>query len=183
MRELSLHILDIVQNSITAGSTLISIEIVEDAREDLLTILVSDNGKGMTPELLENVWDPFVTTRNTRKVGLGIPLLKGAAEACGGRLDIKSAPGKGTTVKAEFVYSHIDRAPLGDIVGTILTLVVCNPEIDYVYTHTVNDKNFIFDTREIKKAISGLELNHPEVILWMKEYLSENIKNMYGSVL
>lgn len=182
MRELSLHVLDLVQNSISAGSTLIQIEVVEDTKQDLITILVSDNGKGMSPQLLENIFDPFATTRKTRKVGLGIPLLKGATDACGGTLEITSVPGEGTSVKAYFLSNHIDCAPLGDMAGTIFNLVVCNPDIDYIYTHIVNDKCFIFDTREIKKMIPGMDINHPEIVLWMKEYISENIRNLYGGV-
>ncbi|MBZ4646423.1 MAG: hypothetical protein PWR27_1208 [Petroclostridium sp.] len=182
MRELSLHILDIVQNSISANATLIAIEVKEDLKQDILEFCITDNGKGMTQELLKTVSDPFVTTRSTRKVGLGISLLKSAAELCGGGVEISSEPGKGTKVKARFLHSHIDRAPLGNMVETVLTLVVCNPLIDFVYKHLVNENCFEFDTREIKQVIKEVDINNTEVVSWMKDCLTEGITSLYGGV-
>jgi hypothetical protein len=182
MKELSLHILDIVQNSITANSSFIQIIITEDTKVDVLEIKIIDNGKGMTPELLEKVTNPFTTTRTTRKVGLGIPLFKNAALLCEGDLEIKSELGVGTEVKVLFKHNHIDRAPLGDMVDTIVSLVLCNPNIDFLYRHTFNGTEFVLDTREIKKIISGVEINCNEVISWIREYLKENINILYGGV-
>ncbi|MGE4283220.1 MAG: ATP-binding protein [Clostridia bacterium] len=182
MRELSLHILDIVQNSISADATLIEIDIDENMQADFLQLCIRDNGKGMTPELLKTVSDPFVTTRTTRKVGLGLSLLKSAAEACGGQMVISSSIGTGTEVRVCFVYSHIDRAPLGDIGETLVTLIVCNPCIDFFYKHKVNEEMFELDTREVKKKIDGMEINNMEVVLWIKQYLVEGIKSLYEGV-
>ena len=130
MKELSLHILDIAQNSINALANIIRITVKEDTSRDELIILVEDNGQGMDKETINKVKDPFFTSRNTRKVGLGIPLLQAAAKRCGGDLKIQSEPGKGTRVTAYFIDSHIDRAPLGNLCDTLLSLIVCNELID-----------------------------------------------------
>ncbi|MDK2800964.1 MAG: hypothetical protein PWP27_1896 [Clostridiales bacterium] len=180
MREISMHIMDIVQNSISANADVIEININEDFELDLLQISIIDNGRGMAPELLKTVSDPFSTTRTTRKVGLGISLFKAAAERCDGELKISSTLGKGTVVDVRFVHSHIDRAPLGNMSETILSLVVCNPSIDFIYRHTVNNNDFEFDTRKIKQIIGHVDINNIEVVSWMREYLNEGITNLYG---
>ena len=182
MRELSLHILDIVQNSITANANLIVIEINEDLINNKLEFAIADNGKGMSPEFLENVCDPFATTRTTRRVGLGLSLLKAAAEQCGGGLNITSELGMGTEVTVWFIHDHIDRVPLGKIDETVLMLITCNPKIDFIYTHTVNDNEFKMDSREIKKIIEGVEITNHDVVLWMKDYLKQGINSLYGGV-
>lgn len=182
MQELSLHILDIVQNSISANGTLIEIEISESISDDRMTISVRDNGKGMEPEFLKTVTDPFATTRKTRRVGLGISLFQAAAQATGGDLTIESELGKGTTVTATFVYSHIDRQPLGDMAATMLLLVQSNPEVDFIYRHETDRGRFVFDTREIKQILDGVPITSPEIILWIKGYLEEGIKNLYGGM-
>lgn len=174
MRELSLNVLDIVQNSISANATVIEIELFENIKNDVLEINIFDNGKGMTPEQLKSVTDPFYTTRKTRSVGLGIPLLKMAAEMSGGQLDIKSELGKGTKVYTSYGYSNIDRMPIGDMNGTITMLIQMNPDIDFVYTHKNNDKCYVLDTRELRKQLEDVPLDTPDVIEWIKEYLKEN---------
>jgi len=173
LRELALHILDIAENSFNAGATLVTIEVIEDTHADKLTIRVADNGHGMAAELAARVLDPFVTSRKTRRVGLGLPFLKQAAELCNGRLTIDSAQGKGTTVTASFQHSHIDRMPLGDLPGTILTLVVGYPHADFVYRHSVNDQTFEFDTRPIKAELGEVALSEPEVIAFLKKQISD----------
>lgn len=173
LRELALHIVDLVENSIAAGATLVTIEVIEDARADRLTIRVADNGRGIDPELVTRVADPFVTTRTTRRVGLGLPFLKQAAELCNGSLTIASAQGVGTTVTATFQNSHIDRMPMGDLPGTILTLVVGNPQVDFVYRHIVDTKSFEFDTRPMKKELGQVALSEPSVIAYLKKTLIE----------
>ena len=173
MRELSLNVLDIAQNSISANASLIEIEIVGDTKKNELLIGIYDNGKGMTPEQVRNVQDPFFTTRTTRKVGLGIPLFKLAAESTGGSFEIRSEVGVGTTVTAVFGYSHIDRQPLGNMAETILGMVVSHENIDFLYTHTRNGKAFSFDTAEVKKILGGVSLGEPEVYIWLSDYLTE----------
>lgn len=173
MREIALHILDIAQNSVTAGATQIGIEVIEDTVSDLLAVTVTDDGCGMPPEFLEKVIDPFTTKRTTRKVGLGIPLFKLAAENTGGNFEITSEVGKGTVVKAVFVYSHIDRQPLGNMAETILGLVTSYENVNFVYTHKVNEKEFAFNTAEVKEILGDVPFGNPDVYLWLSEYLSE----------
>ena len=173
MRELALHILDIAENSLNAGATLITIQVSEDTHADRLTVRVADNGRGMDAELARRVADPFVTTRATRRVGLGLPFLKQAAEMCNGSLTIDSAQGVGATITAIFQHSHIDRMPLGDLSGTMLALVVGNPQADFVYRHSVNDKTFEFDTRPIKAALGDVPLSEPGVIEYLRREISE----------
>lgn len=179
MRELSLHILDIAENSVKAGATLIKITIA--AENGRLIIEVNDNGKGMSRDFLEKVCDPFVTTRTTRKVGMGIPLFKQAAETAGGFFDIQSEEGAGTTVRAEFEIDNIDRAPMGDLAATVLTQL--NNDIDYVWTYKVDDRVFVFDTREVKKQLGGVPIDSPEIVMFIKELLSENIQNTNGGTI
>ena len=138
MRELSLNVLDIAQNSISANASLIEIEVLEDTAKKELVIGIYDNGRGMTPEQVRNVQDPFFTTRTTRKVGMGIPLFKMAAEMTGGEFSIDSAVGKGTRVSALFRTDHVDFTPLGDIDSTVVTLVTMNTQIDFAYTLKVD---------------------------------------------
>ena len=164
MRELSLHILDIVENGITAGADCIRIKVVESRAEDLLTIIVSDNGRGIPAEKLDRLQDPFVTSRTTRRVGLGLSLLAAAAERCDGKMAVAAGAGGGTEVSATFGYSHIDRAPLGDMASTMTTLMMGNPQIDFVYRHIINDEDFILDTRELKKDLGVDSLEDPMVI-------------------
>jgi signal transduction histidine kinase len=133
MEELSLHVLDIAENSIAAGAKRVEIRIEEDPAADWLTIEITDDGAGMTEEQLQRATDPFFTTRTTRRVGLGLPLLQQAALAAGGDLQIHSAPGRGTQVTARFRYSHLDRQPMGDLRSTLMTLAAGHPEIDWVF--------------------------------------------------
>jgi len=179
MEELSLNILDIVQNSISANAVLIKIEIIEDDAENLLMIRVEDDGKGMDEDLLERVQNPFVTTRTTRKVGLGISFLKEAAEITGGSLKISSTPNIGTEVTATFVKDHIDRQPVGDLVGTLTTLVTLNPKTDFALTYRVNDEQFDFTTREAKEMLGEeVSISSPGVVSFLSEYLSQHIEKL-----
>jgi hypothetical protein len=173
LRELALHILDIVENSLNAGATLVTIEVIEETRADRLTIRVADNGRGMDAELAQRVADPFFTTRTTRRVGLGLPFLKQAAEMCNGSLTIDSGQGAGATITATFQHGHIDRMPLGDLPSTILSLVIGNPHADFVYRHVVNDRHFEFDTRPLKAELGEVALSEPSVIAYLKQVLSE----------
>ncbi len=172
MEDLSLHILDIVENSITAGADKIEIKIVEDIKKNLFLINISDNGKGMDEELLKNACDPFYTTRTTRRIGLGIPLLAQAARECMGNINVKSKKGEGTTIKASFQYDHIDRKPLGDIEKTLIVLIASNPDIDFLFEHKKKNNTYKLDTAEIKKELDGVPINTPEVIKIIKNDIS-----------
>lgn len=173
MRELSLNILDIAQNSISAEASLIRIEIDENTADNELVIGIYDNGRGMTAEQVEAVKDPFFTTRTTRKVGMGIPLFKLAAEQTGGSLSIFSEPGKGTEVRTVFRTDSIDFTPLGDVNSTILTLVTMNTDRDFIYRFRVDEKEFTLATSELKEILGGVPLDEPSVSEWIKEYLNE----------
>ena len=164
MEDLSLHILDVVENCITAEATRIEVKIAEDTDENLLTVEMNDNGKGMSEELLNNATDPFYTTRSTRNVGLGIPLLAQSAKESNGEISVKSKIGEGTSIKATFQYDHIDRRPLGDIGQTIIILIMSNPDIDFLFEHKKNDKLYTLDTAEMKMELDGIPINNPEVI-------------------
>ncbi len=181
MKELSLHIMDIAQNSIRAEATFIEISIEENLVLNILFICIKDNGKGMDSDTLARSIDPFYTSRNTRKVGLGLSLLKQNAEMAGGSFTIESLEKIGTTVKANFQLNHIDRAEMGDLPGVITLLVGANPNLEFVYTHNVNHQIYIFDTREIKEALDNLPLNLPEVLANLKEMITENLKDIQAS--
>lgn len=174
MRELSLNILDIVQNSVSAGASLIEVLVKENTNDKTLVIKITDNGKGMTPEQVENAKDPFFTTRTTRKVGMGIPLFKLAAEQTGGSFSITSRLGEGTETEAVFKTDSIDFIPLGDVASTIATVVCMNEDRDFVYTRVTDAKEFVFRSADIKKILDGVSLSTPSVIKWVEEYLKEN---------
>lgn len=181
MEELSLHVLDLVQNSLGAGATWVRILIEEDIARDRFLLEVSDNGCGMTREFIRQVLDPFATTRTTRRVGLGLSLLDMAARQCNGRVEIDSEPGKGTTVRATFQHNHWDRAPLGDIKATLLAIISANPDLHLEYQHRVNGRTFTLDTDEVK-AVLGEEIpiNNMAVLGWLEEYLAQGLAGLYG---
>jgi len=182
MNELSLHILDICQNSISANSSLIELNIIEDLKTNTFQIEIIDDGLGMNEKVLSEVSDPFYTTRTTRKVGMGISLFKMAAGMANGYLNVKSKVNKGTTVKAVFQHNHIDRAPLGDIEDTIVVLILNERDIDICYNHYVNDNHYLIDTREIKKVLDGIPFTDYSVIQWIKQNINEGIKNLHKEV-
>ena len=175
MRELSLHILDIAKNSVKAKASIIEIIIDEDSEKNLLTIEINDNGSGMSPEFLKTVRDPFSTTRTTRKVGMGISLFEAAAIACDGKLELDSCLGEGTKFKIFFRLDHIDRAPVGDMAGTMGTLISGSPDIDFLYRHTINGKEFVLDTVNMRSVLQGVPLDTPDVVNWIMEYVMEGL--------
>lgn len=182
MPELSLNILDVAQNSIRAGASLVELSVVACTVADTLTITIADNGCGMSKLQVQKVIDPFFTTRTTRKVGLGIPFYKFAAEATGGEFSISSEINVGTTVTAVFMLSHIDRMPLGDINATVHMLITFNTELDFVYRYKIDEREFVLDTREFKEVLDGAPLNSPEVSQYIKEYLAENKSEVDGGI-
>jgi anti-sigma regulatory factor (Ser/Thr protein kinase) len=181
MKDLALHILDILQNSITAGATNIKIKIDELPVEDLYKLIFTDNGKGMDSEILKQVTDPFFTTRTTRKVGLGLSLLKQNAERTGGSLTIESTKGIGTEVCVKFGFKHIDRLPTGDIPGIMALTVSSCPKIDFLYEHKTNEGTFTFDTKEIKETLEDVPISNPQVISFIKEFIQDNLEIIKAS--
>jgi hypothetical protein len=192
MRELSLHILDVLQNSLEAGASLVELTIEEDLVADWLTITVRDDGRGMDKAQLARIFDPFYTTRKTRHVGLGLPLFKAAAERCNGDLSVTSEVGKGTTLQATFQHSHIDRAPLGDIAGTLMAFILGGTcEVHYV--HWVREiglgdrsgggqdqgvREFEFHTANVRAELGDVPLTHPQVRQWLQELIAEGEQSL-----
>ena len=181
MQEISLNILDIVQNSIRANASLIEVIIEEAPSTDLFAFTVKDNGCGMDEEMVKRVTDPFVTTRTTRKVGLGISLLKSLAQQAGGDIKLESKVGVGTVIRADFSYGHIDRQPLGDISAVMVSLISMNPTIDFIQTHSFEKEQFQLDTRELRKVL-GDEVSFSEISVatWIGEFITENLTEFYG---
>lgn len=178
MNELSLYILDIVQNSLKADSKNVQLIINEDKVLDLLIVTVIDDGKGIKKEQLEKITSPFYTTRTTRKVGLGIPLFKELCELCEGNLKIESEVGKGTTLIATFKLNSIDLPPLGNIIDTLYLLIINEENVDIKYTHIRNGKEFSFDTKEIKEILDGISIKEPSIMTWFKNYVKEGLEEL-----
>ena len=178
MKDLSLHIMDILQNSTRAEATKIELDIVEDTVEDIYSLCFTDNGSGMDEETIQKVTDPFFTTRTVRKVGLGLPLIKQNAERTGGSFDIQSQLGKGTTVYVVFSHKNIDRPTLGDIAGTIVLTASAYPNIRFIYKHQKDGKEYVFDTEEVNEALDGISIQDPEIIQYLREMITENLKDI-----
>ena len=178
MRELSLNVLDIAQNSISAKASLIEIEVSQRSEEKELLIGIYDNGKGMTKEQVQSVIDPFFTTRTTRKVGLGIPLFKMAAEMTGGSLEIESEVGVGTKVRATFKTDHVDFTPVGDLTSTVVILITMNLQTDFVYKRSLDEKQFTVDTRQLKEILGDVPMNEPSIVSWLTDYIKENTNQL-----
>jgi anti-sigma regulatory factor (Ser/Thr protein kinase) len=179
VRELSLHILDLLENAVEAGASRIEIRIEEDLETDWIVIEIGDNGRGMSQELIERTLDPFYTTRKTRHVGLGLPLFLDAARRCGGDLVIQSKPGKGTRVRATFRRSHIDRAPLGDLPTAFLAILLSEHSVDLDFCHKVASQEFRFDSSEIRKELENVPLTHPKVWDWLLHILREGEASLF----
>ncbi|MDD2495791.1 MAG: ATP-binding protein [Tissierellia bacterium] len=179
MKELSMHILDIVMNSVKAEASLIEIEIEDSIKNNIIRIIIKDNGRGMSEETLNNVTNPFYTTRNTRKVGLGLPMLKEACERCNGNFKIVSEFGKGTMVESFFERNNIDRAPLGSMGVTMMTIINSLDDCELIYNHKTDKNSFQLSTAKIKEILDGIDIKSNDIMLWIKEYVDENIKELY----
>lgn len=183
MRDLSLHILDIIQNSITAKATAVTLKITADTETGSLAIQIIDNGTGMSEELLKDITNPFSTTRTTRKVGLGISLLMASAERADGALTINSTLGIGTTVIASFIITHIDRLPLGDIAETVMSIILTKPEMELEVELNSNKEIFEFKTSEVKLGIGDIPITELAVLTWIKDFINEGVEKIFGGVL
>jgi hypothetical protein len=189
MREIALHLLDIAENSVAAEAHTITLAVCEDLHHDRLTASVTDDGKGMDAEMAAKVIDPFITSRTTRKVGLGIPLFKAAAEACNGGFSLHSELGKGTRIEVDFQHSHIDRMPLGDLASTLLTLVVAYPDIRWIFHYTavpgegVQPAEFTLDTQDILAELGDIPLTEPEVLTFLREMIECGITQAQAALI
>lgn len=179
MEDLSLHILDIAENATAAGAQLVEIIISQDTERDRLQIVIRDNGRGMEPEVAEKARDPFFTTRTTRRVGLGLALLRQATREAGGNFTITSEPGRGTEVRGTFQASHIDRKPIGDMGSTLVTLILGNPDVDFVYESDFDGEKERVDTRLIKAELNGTTaISDPEVLKLIRDTLKNTPDNL-----
>ncbi len=175
MEDLSLHILDIVENAIRAQAQHVRISVREDLKQDVLSIEIEDDGAGMTEDFKRKALDPFTTTKKTSRIGLGLPLFEQAAKMCDGEFSISSETGAGTKVHATFCYSHIDRKPMGNMSQTLLTLIAGNPAVDFSYTHVRENITVHFDTQQWKRELDGVPINNPEVLRLIKKELAETL--------
>lgn len=180
MEDISLHLLDLAQNSIAAGATLVEFYIRELLKEGCMWLKIRDNGKGMDEHQLNQVSNPFYTTRTSRKVGLGIPLFRASAEATGGSLQVMSRKHEGTTLLALFYTRHIDCLPLGRPEETLATLIFLNPEVNFVYNHETPGRQFRFDTREAREILGKVNIADPIVVDWIREYIRNGIEELNG---
>lgn len=175
LAQLTDHIMDIAMNSVRAGSRNISIAVAAEKERNLLTVTISDDGAGMTEDVARAALDPFFSTKEEKKIGLGIPLLKGATQMCEGDFSLESSPGKGTTVRAAFALDHPDLPPMGNMKEAILLLCVSNPEVRFVFRYRPDSEEFVLDTEEIHKVLQDVPINHPRVIEFLKQYLDERL--------
>ena len=176
MEDLSLHILDIAENALSAGAGRVEVRVEEDIGRDLLILTIQDNGEGMDAETVRHATDPFFTTKTVRRVGLGLPLLKQAAEECDGRFSIISEKGRGTMVTASFRYSHIDRKPLGDIAATLVVLIAGNPGADFLFAYRKDGYRYRFDSRRIKQELGEVPITMPKVLEFVRQDISGGIR-------
>jgi len=178
VKELSLHILDVAENGITAGADRVRVSVEEAGRKNRLRITIADNGRGIPADLVHHITDPFYTTRTTRRVGLGLSLLKAAAQHCNGEMRVESIEGKGTTIVAEFEYDHIDRAPLGDMSGTLISLIMGYPDVEFEYSHQVESRRFEMKTMDIKNMFDGRAVSDPDVFRKLRQILIDGFKRL-----
>jgi hypothetical protein len=181
MKELALHLLDIAENSVAARAQTITIAVDEDEACDRLSLSVEDDGCGMDAETVKRVRDPFVTSRTTRKVGLGIPFLEAAAQACNGGLRIDSRPGAGTRIEADFQLNHIDRMPLGDLASTWLALLVANPQVHWIFRYRARGGEFVFDDGPVKQELDGVPMTEPAVLAYIREWLEGGVAGVQAA--
>jgi hypothetical protein len=181
VKELSLHILDVAENGINAGADRVGITVEEARKDNRLRIIITDNGRGIPADLLRNVTNPFYTTRTTRRVGLGLSLLEAAALQCNGSMRVESIEGRGSKIIAEFDYDHIDRAPLGDMTGTLVSLIIGYPDVDFEYLHTVDNRRFEMKTIDIRNMFGGRPVSDPAVFRKLRTILQEGLTTLRKS--
>jgi hypothetical protein len=181
VKELSLHILDVAENGINAGAERVGITVEEARKDNRLRIIITDNGRGIPADILHNVTNPFYTTRTTRSVGLGLSLLEAAARQCNGSMRVESIEGRGSKIIAEFDYDHIDRAPLGDMTGTLISLIIGYPDVDFEYLHTADSRRFEMKTVDIKKMFDDRPLSDSDVFRKLRSVLHDGLNRLKTS--
>ena len=179
MKELAMHVYDLMENSTAANSTEVKLTIRDSLKDNIYAFTIEDNGKGMTPEFMAKVTDPYTTSRTTRKVGLGLPLIKMNTENCGGGMKLQNEVGKGTRLDFWFQHNHWDRPPMGDLAGTIVMLCAAHEDIHIIYKHITDEGEFVFDTDEIHEALDGMSMNDVKVMGWLKDMVQENLEAIH----
>ena len=179
MKELAMHVYDLMENSTAANSTEVKLTIRDSLKDNIYAFTIEDNGKGMTPEFMAKVTDPYTTSRTTRKVGLGLPLIKMNTENCGGGMKLQGEVGKGTRLDFWFQHNHWDRPPMGDLAGTIVMLCAAHEDIHIIYKHITDEGEFVFDTDEIHEALDGMSMNDVKVMGWLKDMVQENLEAIH----
>ena len=174
-----MHVYDLMENSTAANSTEVKLTIRDSLKDNIYAFTIEDNGKGMTPEFMAKVTDPYTTSRTTRKVGLGLPLIKMNTENCGGGMKLQSEVGKGTRLDFWFQHNHWDRPPMGDLAGTIVMLCAAHEDIHIIYKHITDEDEFVFDTDEIHEALDGMSMNDVKVMGWLKDMVQENLEAIH----
>ena len=174
-----MHVYDLMENSTAANSTLVELTIRDSLKDNIYAFTIKDNGKGMTPEFLAKVTDPWTTSRTTRKVGMGLPLIKMNTENAGGGMKIESEVGKGTELNVWFQHDHLDRPPMGDLAGSLVMLFSAHEDIHFIYTHITDDGEFVFDTDEIKEALDGMPMTDVSIMKYLKEMIQENLEEIH----
>lgn len=175
MKELALHVYDLMENSTAADSRDVSLTVVDSIKNNDFHFTIVDNGRGMSPEFLARVTDPYTTSRTTRKVGLGLPLIKMNTENCGGGMRIESEVGKGTRLEFWFQHNHWDRPPMGDLAGTLVLLLSAHEDIHFTITYRTDEGEYVLDTNELKEALDGMSLGDIHIISYLKEMIRENL--------
>jgi hypothetical protein len=181
MKELSMHVYDLMENSTAANSTEVKLTIRDSIKDNDFHFVIEDNGKGMSPEFLARVTDPYTTSRTTRKVGLGLPLIKMNTENCGGGMKLESELGKGTRLEFWFQHNHWDRPPMGDLAGSLVMLVSQHEDIHFIITYITDEGEFVFDTDEIKEALGGMSMNDLSILKYLKEMVIENLAEIHAN--
>jgi anti-sigma regulatory factor (Ser/Thr protein kinase) len=178
VKELALYILDLAENSISAGAKHVSIDVQANSKSDKLIVRISDYGKGMSADLLARVTDPFVTSRKERRFGLGLPFFKDLVEQCEGSFSINSEEGKGTTVEGTMKLSSVDLVPMGDMGATIVSMLVSNPSLDIIYSFVFDDYDFCFDSEEVRRLLGNVSITEPSVLQWIAEYVNQGTREI-----
>ena len=181
MKELAMHVYDLMENSTAADSTLVSLTSRDSLKDNIFHFTIQDNGRGMTPEFLARVTDPYTTSRTTRKVGLGLPLIKMNTENCGGGMNITSQVGVGTRLEFWFQHNHWDRPPMGDLPGTLVLLLSAHQDIHFVITYTTDVDTFQLDTDELREALGDMSLNDIHIINYLREMITENLREIQAN--
>ena len=176
-----MHVYDLMENSTAADSTEVKLTIRDSLKDNIFHFVIEDNGRGMSPEFLARVTDPYTTSRTTRKVGLGLPLIKMNTENCGGGIDLTSQVGKGTRLAFWFQHNHLDRPPMGDLAGWLVMLVTQHEDIHFIITYTTDDGEFVFDTDEVKEALGGMSMNDVTIVGYLKEMVASNLEEIHAN--